>query len=103
MVNATYYNMNITETPVGLVQYINSATMGVFGLMLLGALWLFVFISLRGDNVKAFFAASFITFFMTVIFRVINMAPDWAIATMALATFGGFMYTIYQANRVEMG
>jgi hypothetical protein len=101
MVNATYYNMNITESPIGLVQYINSATMGAFGLMLLGAVWLFVFISLRGDNVKAFFAASFVTFLMSIIFRVLNMAPDWAIATMALATFGGFIFVVYQANRIE--
>lgn len=101
MVNATLYSMNFSETPIGLVQAINSGTFGAFGVMSLSAVWLFIFISLRGDSVKGFFAASFVTLIMGVLFRVIGIAPDWVLALLAVATFGSFVFVIYQANRTE--
>ena len=62
-----------------LVQYVNTVTLGWFGILVLMAIFLVILLSSRYDMIKALPAAAYTTTVVAMLFKVLGIVPDIAI------------------------
>lgn len=87
---------NVTDFP-GLMEYNNTVTDGMFGLWIIIAVWMVMFLSTanRPKPVSLTFA-SFVACVVTVLLSLIGLVSGDVVAIMTIITVGSFAYLSLQ-------
>lgn len=109
MTNLVYFKnltdtFNSTNPIVSVMQYANSVTDNIYGLVMLFVVWAVVFISLSSnEKSKVIVVANFFTWLVAVIFWAVGTIGFIVVAFMTFLLVGSIGYLMYAGRNAQYG
>ena len=91
------YPSNVSSTADLFTTYVNDVTGGLFGMVILLMIFIVAIISMQKfDNIKSPFAASsFIVMILAILFRMMEIIPDWVLFISIIMTLFGLAGLVF--------